>query len=211
MEALRRWFVNDGFIEGDERIDVLRVVSVHSAAPGRIDGVPGRRCVDRCLCGRSAVLDSHVCDHGFLPPLFQPPRLRRIASGSVRICAARRECRTTRPAVVGRRASPPSRRSGYRGRSPFPRRGFLHAHLGWFLSRKHFATDLERVKDWAKFPSSSGSIATIPRFRSSPPPPCSARAPLYNIGCRRWEPPAFRCCCGAIACRRSRCCTQRCW
>lgn len=31
-------------------------------------------------------------------------------------------------------------------------RGFLHSHMGWFLNRKNFATQLEQVPDLARFP-----------------------------------------------------------
>jgi len=31
-------------------------------------------------------------------------------------------------------------------------KGFFYSHVGWVLSREHFATDLGRVKDLAKFP-----------------------------------------------------------
>jgi len=33
-----------------------------------------------------------------------------------------------------------------------PRRGFLWSHMGWFLSRRHFAPDLSRVRDLLRFP-----------------------------------------------------------
>jgi stearoyl-CoA desaturase (Delta-9 desaturase) len=33
-----------------------------------------------------------------------------------------------------------------------PRHGFWWSHMGWFLSRKHFATDLGQVPDLARFP-----------------------------------------------------------
>lgn len=33
-----------------------------------------------------------------------------------------------------------------------PRHGFLWSHMGWFLSRRHFATDYERIPDLAKYP-----------------------------------------------------------
>ena len=33
-----------------------------------------------------------------------------------------------------------------------PEDGFLWSHMGWFLSRRHFATDTARVRDWMKFP-----------------------------------------------------------
>jgi stearoyl-CoA desaturase (delta-9 desaturase) len=33
-----------------------------------------------------------------------------------------------------------------------PADGLLWSHVGWFLSDRHFATDLDRVKDWAAFP-----------------------------------------------------------
>jgi stearoyl-CoA desaturase (delta-9 desaturase) len=33
-----------------------------------------------------------------------------------------------------------------------PRHGFFRSHMGWFLTRRAFATDLEAIKDLAKFP-----------------------------------------------------------
>lgn len=30
--------------------------------------------------------------------------------------------------------------------------GFFWSHMGWFMSRQHFHANLERVKDWLKFP-----------------------------------------------------------
>ncbi len=33
-----------------------------------------------------------------------------------------------------------------------PRHGFLWSHMGWFLSRKHFETDLKQIPDLAKYP-----------------------------------------------------------
>lgn len=33
-----------------------------------------------------------------------------------------------------------------------PRGGFLRSHMGWFLNRRNFATRIERVRDWARFP-----------------------------------------------------------
>ncbi len=33
-----------------------------------------------------------------------------------------------------------------------PRHGFFRSHMGWFLTRRAFATDLDAVKDLAKFP-----------------------------------------------------------
>ena len=33
-----------------------------------------------------------------------------------------------------------------------PRHGFWWSHMGWFLSREHFATDYERIPDLVKFP-----------------------------------------------------------
>ena len=33
-----------------------------------------------------------------------------------------------------------------------PHHGFLWSHMGWFLSREHFATDYERIPDLAKYP-----------------------------------------------------------
>lgn len=39
-------------------------------------------------------------------------------------------------------------------------KGFLWSHMGWFLSRKHFATDETRIKDFNKFPE----LRLIDRF-----------------------------------------------
>ena len=33
-----------------------------------------------------------------------------------------------------------------------PRHGFIRSHMGWFLTRRAFATDLDAVKDLARFP-----------------------------------------------------------
>ena len=33
-----------------------------------------------------------------------------------------------------------------------PEDGLLWAHMGWFLSPRHFGTDTSRVRDWMKFP-----------------------------------------------------------
>lgn len=33
-----------------------------------------------------------------------------------------------------------------------PRHGFLWSHMGWFLSKRNFATNFDRIRDFAKFP-----------------------------------------------------------
>jgi stearoyl-CoA desaturase (Delta-9 desaturase) len=33
-----------------------------------------------------------------------------------------------------------------------PRHGFWYSHVGWFLTREHFATDARRVRDWSRYP-----------------------------------------------------------
>ena len=33
-----------------------------------------------------------------------------------------------------------------------PRHGLLWSHMGWFLSRRHFATDLDRIPDFGRYP-----------------------------------------------------------
>ena len=33
-----------------------------------------------------------------------------------------------------------------------PRRGFWWSHMGWFLSRQHFATEWEQIPDWQRYP-----------------------------------------------------------
>ncbi len=45
------------------------------------------------------------------------------------------------------------------------RRGFWWSHIGWFLAEKHFATNLDRVRDWARFPE----LVWLDRFDSAVP------------------------------------------
>ena len=46
-----------------------------------------------------------------------------------------------------------------------PRHGFFWSHIGWFLSRKHFRTDLSRVADLAHYPE----LRWLNRFDSALP------------------------------------------
>jgi stearoyl-CoA desaturase (Delta-9 desaturase) len=56
------------------------------------------------------------------------------------------------------------------------RRGFFWSHMGWFLSRRHFAPDLAKVRDLQRFPE----LRLIDRFDILVP--ISLGAILYGLG-----------------------------
>jgi stearoyl-CoA desaturase (delta-9 desaturase) len=55
-------------------------------------------------------------------------------------------------------------------------RGFLWSHMGWFLSRRHFAPDLARVRDLLRFPE----LQLIDRFDVVVP--IALAAGLFGLG-----------------------------
>jgi stearoyl-CoA desaturase (Delta-9 desaturase) len=65
-----------------------------------------------------------------------------------------------------------------------PRRGFWWSHVGWFLSRRHFATDLEQVPDLACYPE----LRWLDRFDLLVP--VLYAAALFGLGAalERWAP-----------------------
>lgn len=64
------------------------------------------------------------------------------------------------------------------------RRGFLWSHMGWFLSRRHFAPDLTRVRDLLRFPE----LKLIDRFDILVP--VALAVALFGLGAalERWAP-----------------------
>lgn len=65
-----------------------------------------------------------------------------------------------------------------------PSRGFLWSHVGWFLSRRHFATDLKQVPDLARFPE----LRLLDRFDQVVP--LLYAVLLFGLGMalERWAP-----------------------
>ena len=96
---------------------------------------------------------AHVRDHGLLSPLFLSPHLQDLARRAVHFWLAWRLGRAARTDLVGR-ASPPSSRALRQagGRALAGATRVLRSHMGWFMSHKHFAADLSRVKDLLKYP-----------------------------------------------------------
>lgn len=184
MEALRRWFVNDGFIEGDERIDVLRVVPFILLHLGALMAFQvGVAWIDVCVAValywiRMFAITAFYHRY-FSHRAFDASRPVQFAFALLAASAAQRGPLWW--AGVHRRHHA---EADTEGDPHSPRRGFLHAHLGWFLSRKHFATDLERVKDWAKFPE----LVWLDRYDSAVP--IITAAALFGAGAalQHWLP-----------------------
>ena len=57
-----------------------------------------------------------------------------------------------------------------------PRHGFWHSHMGWFLTRRAFATDLSRVPDLARYPE----LRWLDRFDVTVP--LAMAVGLYALG-----------------------------
>jgi stearoyl-CoA desaturase (delta-9 desaturase) len=58
-----------------------------------------------------------------------------------------------------------------------PLKGFWWSHMGWFLSKAHFAMDPARVRDWAKFPE----LCWLDRFDLVVPVMLAGL--MYGLGC----------------------------
>jgi len=65
-----------------------------------------------------------------------------------------------------------------------PRQGFLHAHVGWFLTRKAYPTRIEQVPDLAKYPE----LRWIDRFDIVPPVVLATLLLVTGIALERWAP-----------------------
>ena len=57
-----------------------------------------------------------------------------------------------------------------------PGDGLFWSHMGWFLSRRHFGTDLSRVRDWVRFPE----LVWLNRFDTLVP--IAYAGVLYGLG-----------------------------
>ncbi|MBM4205369.1 MAG: acyl-CoA desaturase [Gammaproteobacteria bacterium] len=57
-----------------------------------------------------------------------------------------------------------------------PRHGLLRSHVGWFLTREHYATRVDAVKDWAAFPE----LRLLDRFDALVP--VLLAAGLFGLG-----------------------------
>ena len=90
---------------------------------------------------------------GFYHRYFSHRTFKTSRAAQFAFARARRLGRAARPDLVGG-ASPPSPRPlrPARRRALAAQRGFLWSHMGWFLSRGHFAPDLGRVRDLLRFP-----------------------------------------------------------
>jgi stearoyl-CoA desaturase (delta-9 desaturase) len=62
--------------------------------------------------------------------------------------------------------------------------GFLWSHMGWFLSRGHFATLEERVRDLARFPE----LRWLDRFDAAVPAALAVLLYAIGAGLERWAP-----------------------
>lgn len=65
-----------------------------------------------------------------------------------------------------------------------PRHGFLWSHMGWFLSRRHFATRHEQIPDLVKFPE----LRWLDRFDLAVPVAYAAGLFLLGAALERWAP-----------------------
>jgi stearoyl-CoA desaturase (delta-9 desaturase) len=63
-------------------------------------------------------------------------------------------------------------------------RGFLWSHMGWFLSRRHFAPDLSRVRDLLRYPE----LRLIDRFDILVPFLLALALLLTGMAFERWLP-----------------------
>lgn len=176
MQALRRWFVADGASVADGRIDWVRVVPfvlLHAGALGAF--AVGVAWVDVAVAVALYAVRMFAIT-GFYHRYFSHRAFdasRAVQFGFALLAASAAQRGPLWWAAVHRRhhadadtdADPHS-----------PRRGFLHAHLGWFLTREHFATDTVRVKDWARFPE----LVWLDRYDSVVP--LATAALLYGFG-----------------------------
>jgi len=184
MEALRRWFVNDGVGDDDDRIDVLRVVPfmlLHVAALAAVFGAVAwiDIAVAVALYWLRMFAITAFYHRYFSHRAFDASRGVQFFFALLAASAAQRGPLWW--AGVHRR----HHAEADTDRDPHsPRRGLLRAHLGWFLTREHFATDLARVKDWARFPE----LVWLDRYDSAVP--VMTAAGLFGLGAalEHWLP-----------------------
>ena len=184
MQALRRWFVNDGERSFDDRIDYVRVVPfvlLHAGAALAL--WVGVAWIDVAVAAvlylvRMFAITAFYHRY-FSHRAFETSRSVQFAFALLASGAAQRGplwwagVHRRHHAYADTDADPHS-----------PRRGLARSHLGWFLTREHFATDLERVKDWARFPE----LVWLDRYDSAVP--LAMAAATYGVGfaLERWSP-----------------------
>ncbi len=184
MEALRRWFVNDSFVDGDERIDLLRVVPFILLHIGALMAFwVGVAWIDVTVAValywiRMFAITAFYHRY-FSHRAFDTSRPVQFVFALLAASAAQRGplwwagVHRRHHAEADTDADPHS-----------PRHGFLYAHLGWFLTREHFATDLERVKDWARFPE----LVWLDRYDSAVPVVTAASLFGFGAALQHWLP-----------------------
>ena len=161
----------------------------------------GRRRLRRALPG------AHVRDHRVLPPLLLAPLVQDLARGAVRVRGARRVGGAARARSGGPRTiatTTPASDKPQDTHSPV-QHGFLWAHMGWFLSRRHFHPDLRKRPRPAAV--SGTALARPLRHPGAVPARAgpAARRAWRSSGTRRgWAPRAASCWSGASSSRR--CC-----
>jgi stearoyl-CoA desaturase (delta-9 desaturase) len=184
MQSLRRWFVNDGFSEGEDRFDLLRVVPFLLLHAGAVLACwVGVAWIDVAVAVAFYWLRMFAITgfyhRYFSHRAFEASRAVQFAFALLAASAAQRGplwwagVHRRHHAEADTDSDPHS-----------PRRGFLHAHVGWFLKRKHFATDLDRVKDWSRFPE----LMWLDRYDSAVP--IAAAVAMFGLGAalQRWLP-----------------------
>ena len=184
MEALRRWFVNDGSSSGDDHVDLLRVIPfvllhVGAVLAFWVGVAPIDVAVAVTLYWLRMFAITAFYHRYFSHRAFDASRAVQFTFALLAASAAQRGplwwagVHRRHHAEADTEADPHS-----------PRRGFLHAHLGWFLNRQHFATDFERVKDWARFPE----LVWLDRYDSAVP--IVTATALFGLGAalQHWLP-----------------------
>ena len=103
---------------------------------------------------RGALLAAHLCHRRRLSPLFLASRLRdqpRVPvrrSPSSRRAPPKKACCGGHPSIDIITCTPIRENDVHSPRH----KGFLYSHLGWIFSRRHDATDLVKVADFARYP-----------------------------------------------------------
>ncbi len=176
MDALRRWFVSDGVSMAEGRIDYARVVPfalLHlGAALALYIGVAWLDVAVAAFLYLVRMFAITAFYHRYFSHrAFDASRGVQFFFALLAASAAQRGplwwagVHRRHHAHADTDADPHS-----------PRDGFLRAHIGWFLTREHFATEIARVKDWTRFPE----LVWLDRYDSAVP--IATAALLYAFG-----------------------------